>query len=360
MNGKIMLVGNPNVGKTTLFNKVTNSFEHTGNWHGVTVDKKEKQVEFYGEKYDIIDLPGLYSLSSFSFEEQVSIDYLFQNSGIVLNIVDANVIERNLYLTLGLLEMNISPVIFVNFAKEIKEKGNVYDYKKLSQILSIPVILSDEKNKKLLENIIIKTNLSQSPLPYLSKLPIGEIKEILTKEQLDNFKNKENFLSIKLLEQDENIIKNLNLNQIQLTKLNRILEREDYLTKISTLRFEYITTIMKEITLKKEENVYGKYKIDKIVLNKFLCFPIFLLILFAVFFLTFSSVGAFLSDQLKNLFDIIAIPIKQLLIKINSPLCVVGLFSTAIIDGVGGLLSFIPQIVLLFLFLSLLEDSGYV
>lgn len=117
-----MLVGNPNVGKTTLFNSFTNSFEHTGNWHGVTVDKKEKQLEIFGKKYDLVDLPGLYSLSSFSFEEQVSIDYVLSNSGIVINIFDGNVIERNLYLTLGLLEANISPAIFVNFAKEIKKK----------------------------------------------------------------------------------------------------------------------------------------------------------------------------------------------------------------------------------------------
>ncbi len=355
-----MLVGNPNVGKTTLFNSLTNSFEHTGNWHGVTVDKKEKQIENFGKKYDLVDLPGLYSLSSFSFEEQVSIDYILKNSGIVIDILDGNVLNRNLYLTLGLIEMNISPVIFVNFAKEIKEKGTFYDYKKLSQILGLSVIAQEDKiNKNTLEKITEKNEKKINTLPYLSKLPISEIKEILTKEQLEKFSGKENFICIKILEQDDTIFEKLSLTEIQKKRISRILEKEDYLTRISTLRFEYIAQLMKEITVKKGESVYGKHKIDKIILNKFLCFPIFLLILFCIFFITFSSVDAFLSQGLKELFDIIAIPIKQFLIDINSPLWVVGLFSTAIISGVGGLLSFIPQIVLLFLFLSLLEDSGY-
>ncbi|NCB48581.1 MAG: ferrous iron transport protein B [Clostridia bacterium] len=360
MSEKLMLVGNPNVGKTTLFNCLSNSFEHTGNWHGVTVDKKEKQIECLGKKFDLVDLPGLYSLSSFSFEEQVSIDYIQKNSGIVIDVVDGNVLQRNLYLTLGLLEMNISPVIFVNFAKEIKEKGTIYDYKKLSQILGVCVISIDKKiEKNLLEKLTKKFENFSTPLPYLCKLPLDEIKEILTKEQMQIFYGKENFLCIKILEQDESVFEKINLTEIQKKRVNRIIEKEDFLSKIASLRFEYISQIMKEITVKKGESVYGKHKIDKIILNKFLCFPIFLLILFGIFFITFSSVGSFLSQGLKELFDLVAIPTKQFLISINSPIWVVGLFSTAIISGVGGLLSFIPQIVLLFLFLSLLEDSGY-
>jgi len=360
MSEKLMLVGNPNVGKTTIFNALTNSFEHTGNWHGVTVDKKEKQIEHLGKEYEIVDLPGLYSLSSFSFEEQVSIDYVVQNFGTVIDILDANVIERNLYLTLGLLEMNISPVIFVNFAREVKEKGTLFDYKKLSQILGLCVEVSGDKiGKETLEKLIKNSPKKASPLPYLSKLPLDEIKEILTKDQLEKFKEKENFLCIKILEQDESVLAKINLSDLQKKKIKNIFEKDDYLTKISAFRFEYISKIMKEITIKKGESVYGKHKIDKIILNKFLCFPIFLLILFGIFFLTFSSVGAFLSQGLKEIFNLIAIPIKQFLISINSPIWVVSLFSTAIISGVGGLLSFIPQIVLLFLFLSLLEDSGY-
>ncbi len=362
MTEKVILIGNPNVGKTTLYNNLTGSFEHTGNWHGVTVDKKEKRVSHLGKTFDIIDLPGLYSLSSFSFDEQVAIDYLFENRGTIINVVDANVIERNLYLTLSLIERGFSPCLFVNFVREVREKGNVYDFKKLSEILNLKIFTDEKNSKNLLENL---SNLSDErplhfvTLPYLSQLPLEEIREILSAEQLKKVGASENFLFIKILEQNENVINSLNLTQIQHKKLNRILSREDFLTKIASLRFDFIAKIMEEITLKKGDAVYGKHKIDKIILNKILCLPLFFCIMFGIFFFTFSSVGALLSNSLKALFDLLALPLKDLLVSINSPLWVVALFSDGIVSGVGGLLSFIPQIVLLFLFLSLLEDSGY-
>lgn len=360
MNSDIVLIGNPNVGKTTLFNFLTKSFEHTGNWHGVTVDKKEKKFEYEGKTYNVVDVPGLYSLTSFSFEEQVSIDYLLKNDSYIINICDANVLNRNLYLTLQLLEMGKSPILVINFDKEIKKKGLVYDYDALSKKLNLDVVTHD----KLLKSKIIDRikNLKQTPirLEYLSYLPISNVLSILTTKQLSMLNVKKEFIAIKLLEKDENLKKLLNLTPEQEKALDKIVLNKDYLTLIAKLRYEYIDRLIKSITVKDAKLTYGKFKIDKLILNKFFAVPLFFLILFSIFFLTFSSVGAFLSEGLNYLIDnFIGVPITNLLIKINAPAWIIGLFSNGIIAGVGGLLSFIPQIVLLFLFLSLLEESGY-
>ena len=361
MNNKIVLVGNPNVGKTTLYNYLTNSFEHTGNWHGVTVDKIEKVVEFESKNYSIVDLPGIYSLTSYSFEEQVSIDYLLKNDVKIINICDANVLERNLYLTLQLLEMGCKPTLFINFDKEIKKNGVKYDYDKLSQLLKIDIIINNYNVKEKIFSFVRKMEKKyKDNIDYLNILPIKEVLDILSLEQKKLFLGKENFIAIKILENDENIIEKLNLSSHQKEKLKILSSKEDYQSKIAGLRYSYISNILKECKLSSKEFVYGKFFIDKIILNKYLCLPIFLMILFTIFYITFSSFGAFLSECLKSLIDnFIGTPINRFLLKVNAPAWIIGLFSNAIIGEVGGLFSFIPQVVLLFLFLSLLEESGY-
>lgn len=357
---KIVLIGNPNVGKTTLYNKLTKSFEHTGNWHGVTVDERSKKVVFDGKQLEIVDVPGLYSLTSYSFEEQVSIDYIFNNSCKIINICDANVLERNLYLTLQLIEAGFSPTLLINFDKEIRKKGIEYNYNKLSKNIGLNIVKNDYNLKENLFNASSNYSKNNNNLPYLDNLPIREILNLLSSIQLKSINVKKEFLAIKILENDLNIQEKLNLTDNQKKQIKRIVEKKDYLTYISSLRYNYISEILKNCVIKSKPFVYGKFALDKIVLNKFLCLPIFLLILFAIFYITFSSVGAYLSEILKLCIDkFIGVPINNFLIKINAPSWVVGLFANGIISGVGGLLSFIPQIVLLFLFLSLLEDSGY-
>lgn len=361
MNNKIALIGNPNVGKTTLYNNLTKSFEHTGNWHGVTVDKKEKAFKYENNLYDIVDLPGLYSLSSFSFEEQVSIDYLLSNNTQIINICDANLLARNLYLTLQLLEMGKHPILLINFDREIRSKGILYDYDTLSKSLGCEIIVNDKNVREKVAKSAISNNLSFNFSPkYYNKLPILEIIRELTNEQLSFLKTSKEFIAIKLLEKDEKIKEHLHLSTEQEKRISRIVNHKDYLTIIASLRYSYIDEVLNIVTKKKKDFVYGKFKIDKIFLNKFLAIPIFFLILFAIFYITFSSVGAYLSECLKLLIDkLIGEPVTQFLIKVNAPSWIIGLFVSGIISGVGGLLSFIPQIVLLFLFLSLLEDSGY-
>ncbi len=361
---QIVLVGNPNVGKTTLYNKLTKSFEHTGNWHGVTVDKKEKIIKVEGREIGVIDLPGLYSMTSFSFEEQVAIDYLLSSDAKVINICDANILERNLYLTLQLIEAGLKPTILINFDNEIKRNGKEYDYDKLSKLLDLKVIKNDVLLKKnvfdLKENFSKIMSASNLILDYEKKLPINDIISILSPSQLSQFNCRKEFIAIKILEQDEKIIEKVGLTDIQKKKIDEIVLKDDYLTIIAKYRYNFIEKILTQCVIKQSNVVYGKFKADKFVLNKFLCLPIFLAILFLIFYITFSSLGAMLSEWLKIIIDkLIGDPITSLLYKINAPAWIIGLFSTGIIGGVGGLLSFIPQIVLLFLFLSILEDSGY-
>lgn len=358
---EIVFVGNPNVGKTTLFNKITGSFEHVGNWHGVTVERKEKSLTYNNQNLKFVDLPGLYSTTSYSFEEQVSIEHLLWAKGQIINVCDANVLERNLLLTLELLEFGANVTLAVNFCDEIKKRKISCNFDKLSMLLGCNIVVCDKLSRnRLIEEFLKRKQGNKENLPYLSKLPIDRVLEILSPNQLKGFDGEANFVAVKLLEQDEFVANKLSLTDGQKERLQRLIGEKDYVTIIASLRFEHIKQILSECQTAQNKTTYGKFAIDKIILNKYLCLPIFLALMFSIFYITFSSVGAWLSDWLKTFIDTcIGVPISNFLIGINAPSWVVGLFAQSIIGGVGGLLSFIPQIVLLFFFLSLLEDSGY-
>jgi len=303
---KIILIGNPNTGKTTLLNTITKSAEHVGNWHGVTVDFIEKKFKFENEEYTLVDLPGLYSLEAYSMEEKISIDYLKNNpDALVVNICDANNLEKNMLLTMQLLSINARVVLAVNMAKENK---NV-DYKKLEELLNIQVVPIDARNKKSVKTLL------------------GVISKIFNQN-------------------DSEQCKELNIN----SAFNNTLTPENIYRKINQ--------IMKKVS-KFEKKEARLSLIDKVVLNKFLFLPIFVCVIAVVFYITFGPVGSFLSNAIASLFDTISEKVLSSLHFSDGYNWVYYFLSGAIFGGVSSVLEFLPQVGLLFFFLSLLEDIGY-
>ena len=348
----VILVGNANTGKTTLYNTLSGKNEHVGNWHGVTVEEKATVYSYKGEKIRIIDLPGIYNLSPLSFEEKVACDYILSNKDkLFINICDANNLQRNLYLTLGLLELGVNIVLFVNQID--KRPIRKIDFTMLEKALSVKVIYANAGDKKSvgkLNDYIIdyfknKNNLDKTTkfsLPYLKNIDLS---------QLNLYKNLNLslFEKIKVLEDDENIKNKFNIN-----------ENFNLFSDIAKIRYDYIDKILNDVATK-QVKVYGLSKFDKILLNRFLAFPIFLLLLAGCFYLTFFSFGKWLSDGVSFIFDkIIFSPLTLFTANhFGENSAIFSLVTEAIIGGVGSVLSFLPQVALLFFFLSLLEDSGY-
>jgi len=368
---EIILLGNPNTGKTTLFNTLTKSSEHTGNWHGVTVDSKNKSYVYKNEKFNIVDLPGIYSLTPLSFEEQVAVDYLYSHkNSLVVNIVDINNLYRNMYLTIGLIEAKIPFVLFIN---ETSPSGkNIYnvDSKKLEKVLGTKVVkLNAENHIKIdkLKQVIYEETINNKNNKNKEKL-------IQNNEKIENLKKKitfliknnqnilnldNNYIALKCLEKDENIIKKINLNASQKDEIE-CYQNKIKLEEIAEDRYKNIDEILKKAEVKKQNKVYGKSKLDKFVLNKILCIPIFLIILLIIFYLTFFSVGKFLSGMLSGFTqNVLGKWLIGVVKSVTSSVIVQDFFSTAIVGGIGSIFSFLPQVVILFLCLGVLEDSGY-
>lgn len=300
---EILLVGNPNTGKTTLFNSITKSDEKTGNWHGVTVEEKSKDFSFCDKKYSLVDLPGIYSLDGFSMEEEVAIEYLKKHKDKkVINICDINNLERNLYLTLCLLEEGFDVVLAIN--STLNKNIRKLSCEKLSKLLGIDVVLVNAKNGE------------------------GK-KELLQKAS-------------------------------QKREAKHCRKRSGSVEDIAGERYEEIENILKNCSEKTKE-IYGKSRLDKVLLSRFFSPIIFLAIMGAIFYLTFFLIGKPLSNLLNNLLLVASKPIKNLFINaFGKNFWATYLFDEAIIGGIGTVLSFLPQVVLLFFFLSLLEESGYI
>lgn len=371
----VILLGNPNTGKTTLFNSLTKSNEHTGNWHGVTVDSKDKKYIYNNQKFNLVDLPGIYSLTPLSYEEEVAVDYLYSNrKTLVVNIVDINNIYRNLYLTLELLMLNQPTILVINETSKSQNCLYNIDEQKLQKILGIKVIKLNAENIKQVEilkkeifnfynNKTAKSLEKSSNFNINSNFEINKMLQQTTKLIKNNFDEKleinTKYLAYKCLENDEKIINILNLSNKQKIELSSY-QKQIKLEDLAKDKYEIIDNIFKSANIRKTKKVYGKSVLDKIVLNKYLCLPIFLLVLLAVFYLTFFSLGSYLSDMLSNFIQSTVKNGTLSLIKsITNNAIIYDFFSTAIIDGLGSVLSFLPQVVILFLCLGILEDSGY-
>lgn len=339
---KVNLVGNPNTGKTTLFNLLTKSHEHVGNWHGVTVEEKAKVYKYKNTEIELVDLPGLYSLSSLSYEEKVAVDNILKDKDrLIVNICDASNLQRNLYLTLGLMELGVNVILAVNQIEKVPICK--IDYACLEKTLGLPVIALDASHKegkdRLNEAIVSFKKRKDYNLPYLK-----DLRSIFPSQGENDFEK------IKLLEGDETLLERVKMQE----------GWEFCPEKVARARYAYIDQIMQKC-ISGQTRTYGKSKLDKVLMNRFLAVPIFLSIIALVFYLTFFSIGAFISDGLTFLLDkCIGSPLISLCVRVfGEGTWIVGLVETAIVGGVGTILGFLPQVALLFLFLSLLEDSGY-
>ncbi|NLX62392.1 MAG: ferrous iron transport protein B [Tissierellia bacterium] len=366
----IALVGNPNSGKTTLFNALTGSNQRVGNWPGVTVEKKEGSIKFKDKQYTIIDLPGAYSLGSFSEDEVVARDFILKgNPDVVINVVDATNIERNLYLTIQLLEMGAKVVVALNMIDEAKAKKIEIDINTLSQKLGVPIVPTIASKRKGIEELVSKAiELMEKDVDYKAHISYGEsidkeienIKKVLSSFDLDY---PADWIAVKVLEGDPYVLSKLekDYNLSKSTLLKDLAEKEEDLElEVIDKRYEYINNITREAVKLPDEHIETlSDKIDKVITHKFLALPIFGLIMFIVFQLTFAIGEDFLGGYIGGLIEILGSGIENILISFNAPDWLISFFTEGIVGGIGTVLEFVPLIVVLYMLMGILEDSGY-
>lgn len=375
MEYKIALAGNPNCGKTTMFNDLTGSSQYVGNWPGVTVEKKEGKLK--ANKQAIIqDLPGIYSLSPYTLEEVVSRNYLVtQHPDAMINIVDASNLERNLYLTTQLLEIGVPMVIALNMMDLVRKNGDKIDVAKLSQALGCQIIetsaLKGEGSAEVAKAALTlaqRKSLAPKPLSFDPKLE--ETLAMIQKQIAGSCDpNNLRWFAIKLFERDEKAMEQLNLSAAvldQIEALRQEAEREfddDAESIITHERYQAISRILKTCYQKQQtkQRLTTSDKIDKIVTNRILALPIFALVMFVVYYLSISTVGTMMTDWVNDVLftEIIPPAVEGWLTAANTAPWLQSLVLDGIIAGVGAVLGFLPQMMVLFLLLALLEDCGY-
>lgn len=369
------LAGNQNCGKTTLFNQLTGSNQHVGNFPGVTVESKEGVIRGYKEN-TVVDLPGIYSLSPYTNEEIVTRDFLLKNKpdGII-NIVDATNIERNLYLSMQLIELHIPMVIALNMMDEVRANGGTIKIDKLQEELGVPVVpISASKNEgidELIDTAVRTARNRQYPRrqDFCSGAVHRAIHSIahLVEDHAERIQTPPRFAATKLVEGDEPMRNALNLSENEKDMVEHTvseMEHEldtDREAALADMRYTFIDHLCADSVVKCGESKEHarSVKIDNLLTNKYLAIPIFLLIMMTIFWLTFGVIGSFLSDLLSEGIDLLTAVVSDALTAYGMNSVVHSLVIDGIFAGVGSVLSFIPTIVVLFFFLSILEDSGY-
>lgn len=370
------LAGNQNCGKTTLFNQLTGSNQHVGNFPGVTVDQKVGQMKSQPD-CSVVDLPGIYSLRPYTNEEIVTRDFLLnEKPDGIINIVDATNIERNLYLTLQLMEMRIPMVLALNMMDEVRNNGGTINVEKMSEALGIPVVpISAAKNEGIEELVqaavrVAKEKQLAKVVDFCKQGPVHRCIHSVC-HQIEDHAEKAGlsvrFSCSKLIENDTRIVDMLQLSQNELELVEHsIIEMEaeagmDRNAALAGMRYDFIESICADTVIKCEESKehIRSVKIDSILTHKYFAIPIFILVMFLVFFLTFNVFGAVLSDLLSMLIDDITALVDKGLTAYGINPVVHSLVIDGIFAGVGSVLSFLPIIVVLFFFLSILEDTGY-
>lgn len=366
----IALVGNPNSGKTTLFNALTGSNQHVGNWPGVTVEKKEGKFKFKGIQYNVVDLPGTYSLGAYSEDEVVARDYILKgNPDIVINVVDATNIERNLYLTTQLIEMGTKVIVALNMMDEAKQKNIEIDICALSKGLGVPVIATIASKSKGLDDLIERSiqyfseeKSSRTNFSYGEDIDneIESIKSILVNSDLEY---PVKWIAVKLLENDKEIYTLIEDKGPTLMKERLVSVEEkamEYELEIVDKRYDFIGNVVRGSV--KNPSVTTETitdKIDKVITHKYFGLPIFAIIMFVVFQLTFVIGGDLLGGYVAGLVETLGEFVSTFLTNINSPEWISSFISEAIFGGVAAVFEFIPLIMVLYFFLGILEDTGY-
>lgn len=373
---RIALAGNPNSGKTTLFNALTGSNQYVGNWPGVTIEKKEGKLK--SDKYDdviIVDLPGIYSLSPYTLEEVIARNYLIdENPDAIINIVDGSNLERNLYLTTQLAELGIPMVVAVNMMDVVEKRGDRINLDKLSEKLGCPVIGISalrrtgitEAAEKAVE--IAKNNVRMVPRHKFSdtvEKAISAIEDILGSMIDDKHKR---WTAVKVFERDSKIMERLTLDDSIKEQVEEVISGceseldDDSESIITNERYQYIALVIKDCYRRKSnEKMTTSDKIDRIVTNRWLALPIFASVMFCVYFVSVTTVGAWVTDWTNDVLfgEIIPPAVENFLTSIGTADWLQSLILDGIVAGVGAVLGFVPQMLVLFAFLAVLEDCGY-
>ncbi len=356
----IALAGNPNCGKTTLLNGLTGARHYVGNWAGVTVEKKEGTLTYKDTAITIVDLPGIYSLSPFSLEERISRQYILEETpDLIVNIVDASALERNLFLTFQLMELGRPVVIALNMMDEASKRGIEIDIEGLSRALGVPIVPIVARREHGLDDLLDtvlsvcgnKSEALHAHIPYCETLEkaIGDMEAVLP--DLPEYMNRR-WASIKALDRDEMLLETIDIQELdRMPVLDELIANEKYRV-INTLMDKYIV---------RPEQSYDKLsaKLDKYLLNQWFGIPIFALIMYAVFNMTFT-IGGYGVDLLDVFFsDYVSSGVLATLEAVSVAPWMQSLIVDGIVGGVGGVLTFVPNIAIMFFFISILEDSGY-
>ena len=375
MGIKIALAGNPNCGKTTMFNALTGANQYVGNWPGVTVEKKEGKLKGKRKNDDIIvtDLPGIYSLSPYTLEEVVSRDYILNDDpDVIIDLVDATNIERNLYLTTQLIETGVPVVIALNMTDLLEKRGIKIDTNRLSMLLDCPIVetsaLKQTGLDTLIETAIKVANKKEVDLPreIFSKemeAAVADVKGVLPDTILED---KKRWYAVKFLENDSKVVESMNLSAAAKAAVDK--DRKELETKhdddmesiVTDERYKFIQKIVETTVKKGKDKLTTSDKIDRIVTNRILGIPIFIAVMFVVYYISVTTIGTIVTDWTNDTFVVAIQDIASKGLEAAGVSSVIeGLVVDGIIGGIGAVLGFVPQMAILFLFLSILEDCGY-
>ena len=375
MGIKIALAGNPNCGKTTMFNALTGANQYVGNWPGVTVEKKEGKLKGKRKNDDIIvtDLPGIYSLSPYTLEEVVSRDYILNDDpDVIIDLVDATNIERNLYLTTQLIETGVPVVIALNMTDLLEKRGIKIDTNRLSMLLDCPIVetsaLKQTGLDTLIETAIEVANKKEVDLPreIFSKemeAAVADVKGVLPDTISED---KKRWYAVKFLENDSKVVESMNLSAAAKAAVDK--DRKELETKhdddmesiVTDERYKFIQKIVETTVKKGKDKLTTSDKIDRIVTNRILGIPIFIAVMFVVYYISVTTIGTIVTDWTNDTFVVAIQDIASKGLEAAGVSSVIeGLVVDGIIGGIGAVLGFVPQMAILFLFLSILEDCGY-